>query len=87
MSQVIGPVDLKSQVIVGVNHLMSHCVLQMPLVFHLIRTEQNSIFGIEAATLSVGTAAAIDVMTVKVAAKLPNVVTEEADCWTFIANY
>lgn len=64
MSQVIGPVDFESQVIVGVDHFMGQCVLQMPLVLHLIGTEQNSIFGIEAATLSVGTTAAIDVMTV-----------------------
>lgn len=86
MSQVISPVDFEAQVIVGVDHFMSHCVLQMALVLHLIGTNKNSIFGIKATTLSIGTTAAIDVVTVEIAAKLPDVITEKADDGTFTAS-
>jgi hypothetical protein len=86
MSQVISPVNFESQVIVGVDHLMSHSVLQMPLVLHLIGADQNPVLGIKAATLSVGATAAVDVVTVEVASKLPDVFTEEADDGTFAAG-
>lgn len=65
---------------------MSHCVLQMPLILHLIGAEQNSVLGIKAATLSIGTTAAVDVVAVEIASKLPDVVAEEADDGTFAAG-
>jgi hypothetical protein len=64
MSQIIRPIDLESQVIKGMDHFMSHCVFEMSLVFHFICAKQNPIFGVEATTLSVCTATAVDIVVV-----------------------
>lgn len=37
MAQIICPVYFKPQMIVGMNHLMRHGILQMTLVLHLVR--------------------------------------------------
>jgi hypothetical protein len=49
------------------NHLMCHCVLQMALVLHLVRAKQDAIFRIKTPGLSARTAAAIDIVTGKIA--------------------
>ena len=79
MPQVIRPVDLEPQVVVSVDHLMSHGVLQMTLIFHLICTKKNSIFRVESTSLSTRAATAVDVMAVQIASKLADVIAEETD--------
>lgn len=79
MSQVIRPIDLKSQVVVCMDHLVSHGVLQMSLILHFVGAEENPEFRIESTCLSTRAATAVDIMAVKVASELANVITEEAD--------
>jgi len=79
MSQVIRPIDLESQVVVCMNHLVSHGILQMTLILHLIGAEENPKFRIESTCLSTRAATAVDVMAVKIASKLADVIAEEAD--------
>lgn len=79
MSQVIRPIDLESQVVVCMNHLVSHGILQMALILHLIGAEENPEFRIESTCLSTRAATAVDVMAVKIASKLADVIAEEAD--------
>lgn len=77
--QVVRPVDLESQVVVCVDHLVSHSVLQMTLVLHLVGAQQNTKFGIESASLSTRATTAVDVMAVEIASKLADVIAEESD--------
>lgn len=79
MTQVIGPVDLETQMVIGVNHLVSHCILQMPLIFHLVGANQNSIFRVETTALAIRTATAVDIMTMEIASKLLDVIAQVAD--------
>lgn len=79
MSQVVRPVDLESQVIVGVDHLVSHGILQMTLVLHLIGAQQDAEFRIKSTGLSTRASTAVDVVTVKIASKLADVVAEESN--------
>lgn len=79
MSQVVCPIHLEPQVVIRVNHLMGHRVLQVSLVFHLVCADQNAILRIEAACFPVRAAAAVDVVAVEIAAQLADVVAEEAD--------
>jgi hypothetical protein len=65
--QIIRPIDLESQVVKGMNHLMGHCVLEMSLVLHLICANQDAILWIETTTLSIRTAAAIDIVIMEIA--------------------
>lgn len=79
MSQVIRPVDLESQVVVRVDHLVGHGVLQMPLILHLIGAQQNAEFRIKSTCLSTCASTAVDVVTMKVASKLADVIAEESN--------
>ena len=67
MPQVIRPVDLESQMIIGMNHLMCHCVLQMSLILHFICADQDTIFRIETTRFSIRTTTAINIVVMKVA--------------------
>ena len=67
MPQVIRPVDLESQMIIGVDHFMCHCVLQMSLIPHLICANQDTIFRIETTRFSIRTTTAINIVVMKVA--------------------
>lgn len=60
--QVVCPVDFKSQMVVGMNHFMCHCVFKMSLVLHFIRTDQNAILRVESTSFPIRAATAIDVM-------------------------
>jgi hypothetical protein len=66
-------------VVICVDHLVGHGVLQVTLVLHLIGTQQNTKFGIEPTSLPTRAAATIDVMAVEITSKLADVVTEESD--------
>lgn len=79
MSQVIRPIDLKPQMIIRVNHLVSHGIFQMTLIFHLVGAYQNSIFRVETTALAVCTAAAVDIMVVEVASQLLDVIAQVTD--------
>lgn len=79
MSQVIRPIDLKSQMVVCVHHFVSHGVLQMTLVLHLIGAQQNPKFRVKSTCLSTRAATAVDVMAVKIASKLADVIAQESD--------
>jgi hypothetical protein len=79
MAEIVRPVDLESQVVVCVDHLVSHGVLQMTLVLHLIRAQQNAKFRIESTGLSTRASTAVDVVTVKIASKLADVIAEKSD--------
>lgn len=51
MSQVLTrPVDFESQVVVQVNHLMGHCVLDMIPDSLLVGADDNAVIGIETTT-------------------------------------
>lgn len=65
--KVVGPIDLESQMVVGMNHLVSHGILQVSLVFHFIGTNQNAVFWVEASAFSVCTSAAVDVVAMEIA--------------------
>ena len=67
MPQVIRPVDLESQMIIGMDHLMCHCVLQMSLIPHFICADQDTIFRIETTRFSIRTTTAINIVVMKVA--------------------
>lgn len=79
MSQIIRPIDLKPQMIERVNHLVSHGIFQMALVFHLVGANQDSIFRVETAALAVCTTAAVDIMVVEVASQLLDVIAQVTD--------
>lgn len=79
MPKVICPVDLESQVVVSVDHLVSHGVLQMALIFHLIGAKKNSILRVEPTSLSTRATTTVDVMAVEIASKLADVIAEVTD--------
>jgi hypothetical protein len=84
MSQIIRPVDLKPQMIIRVNHLVSHGIFQMALILHLIGADQDAVFRVETAALAVCAAPAVDIMVVEVASQLLDViaqVTDDRACW------
>lgn len=66
MPQVIRPVDFESQMIIGMDHLMCHCVLQMSLVPHFIRADQDTIFRIETSRFPIRTTTTINIVVMKV---------------------
>jgi len=66
MPQVIGPIDLKSQVVKCMNHFVGHCIFKVSLVLHLVCANQNAIFRVKATTLSVCATTAIDIVVVKI---------------------
>lgn len=49
------------------NHLVSHCVLEVSLVFHLVCANQNAVLRVKTTALAVCTATAVDIVVVKVA--------------------
>lgn len=57
------------------NHLVSHCVFEMSLVFHFICANQDAIFWVKATTLAVCAATAMNVVIMKVASQLFNALT------------
>ena len=67
MPQVIRPVDFESQMIIGMNHLMCHCVLQMSLIPHFTCADQDTIFRVEPPRFSIRTATTINIVVMKVA--------------------
>lgn len=74
MSQVVGPVDFKPQVIVSMDHFVCHCILQMSLILHFICAYKDSVFRIESASFSIRAATAIDIVIGEVAPELSNIV-------------
>jgi hypothetical protein len=68
MAQIIRPVYFKPQMIVGMNHLMRHGILQMTLILHLVCTHENAVLRVESSGLSVRAPAAVDIVTVEIAA-------------------
>lgn len=58
----------------------------MPLILHLIGTNQYPILRIKAARFPICAAAAVDVMAVQFAAELLDVIAEESDDGTCIGD-
>ena len=81
MPQIVSPINLESQMIVGMDHFMGHCVLQVSLVLHFVCAKQDTIIWIETSCFSIGTPAAIHVMARKIPPKLSNAVTHKSDYW------
>lgn len=69
---------LELQVVPSMHHFVGHGVFLMPSVSELVRTQQDSMIETEASALLVGTHTAEHVLVVDVAAKLRNLVLEEA---------
>lgn len=84
MSQIICPIQLEPQVIVRMDHLMRHCILQMSLVLHCICAYPYTVLRVEAAGLSLCAASAMDVMAGYIATQLLDVILEKADYGTWI---
>jgi hypothetical protein len=62
MSQIIRPIQLKSQVIVGVHHLMRHSIFQMAPVLHFVGADLYAIVRVEATCLALGASPAVNVV-------------------------
>jgi hypothetical protein len=75
-------IHLEADMIVRVNHLMRHCVLQPFPIAYLIRTYQNAIVRVKATALRRRTPATPDVRAVdiRIFAQAANLSTEEGDC-------
>lgn len=78
MLQVTIPVYFEPQMVICVNHLMCQCILQVPLISHLIGANLNSKLGIEAASLPVSTPSAEDIMIGNIPIQLSDVVLEKS---------
>lgn len=77
VSQVLTrPVDFESQVVVQVNHLMGHCVLDMIPDSLLVGADDNAVIGIETTTYLgvLVTSSTEDVFWSNIASKLSNVI-------------
>lgn len=69
--------------IIGVYHLMSHCILQMPLIPHLVGTYLNTVFRVEPSRLPLCASPTMDVVTGNIPAELIDVLAQECDNRTF----
>lgn len=58
---------------------MRHCILQVSLIFHLVGTDQDPVLGIEAACFPIGATSTVDIVIVKIASELSDVIAEKAD--------
>lgn len=61
------------------DHFVSHCVLEMSLVFHLICAKQDPKVRIKASRFPVRAPATIDIVAREVASELSNVVAQITD--------
>lgn len=62
---------------------MRHCILQMSLIFHLVGTDQDPVLGVESTCFPIGASSTVDVVIVKIASKLSDVIAEKADDGTY----
>lgn len=79
MSQIPLPVQLESQVVVCMNHLMRQGILQMALIPHLVRANLDPVVRIKTAGLARRAAGASDVVAVEVSSELADVVAQKTD--------
>jgi hypothetical protein len=63
VSQIICKVKLKPQVIISMDHLVGHGILQVALISHLICADPYAIVGIKSAGLSLRASPAIYIVT------------------------
>jgi hypothetical protein len=63
MPQITIPVQFKPQVVIGMNHLVRHCIFQMALVTHLVCADLNTIIGIESTSFPLRTSLTSDIVT------------------------
>lgn len=61
------------------NHFMSHCVLEMSLVFHLICAKQDPKVRVKASSFPIRTPATVDIVAREITSELSNVVTQITD--------
>jgi hypothetical protein len=64
--QIIRPIHLEPEVVIGMDHLMGDSIFEVSLVLHLICADQDSVFRIETATLSIRAATAVNIMIVEI---------------------
>lgn len=77
MPQVVSPVELEPQVVVGMYHLMSQGILKLALAVHGIRAYLNSVLWIKPSTLPSRTSPTIYILRRYIASKLSDVVLKE----------
>ena len=56
--------------VIGMDHLVGHRVLQMPLVLHFVGANPDTVLRIETTGLPIGASPAVDVVARKVPTKL-----------------
>lgn len=62
---------------------MSHCILQMSLILHLVGTDQDPILRVKTTGLSIRAAPAMDIISVEITPELSDTLAEESDDGTF----
>ena len=77
----VHPLELESQMIICVHHLMRQCILHVPLVPHLVRADHDAVFGRETTSPAARAASAADVILVKVSMQLADLLIHETDDW------
>lgn len=72
-------VKLKPQMIIRMNHLMRHGILQMTSIPKLVRAKQDTVLGVEATTLRRSAPSTAHIVRIEVMAQEVDIVAHEAD--------